>query len=399
MKLIRKPLVAVGIDPGTTLGYAILDLSGNLLRIGSERGGSLKRLIEESTYYGIPVIAATDKAKCPELVRQFSAKTGARVVAPPSDLLSDEKKALAIGINAGNDHEFDAVSAAMFGLKRFSGMLSKVDASLKGKNDERFSDDVKRLMILRDGLGIGAALKIAEEKEKRRFEAPGKSVEREECMEEFMPSREDYIRLKASLKKLDGEYRELKRNQESLADELERMQDEERDGVQENGNAKSKRGFNRLLKLKTKRIRELEKMLMAEKERNDKLKGLVSNIGPKLLVKRLDNLTYDEFLKKQRELGIHEGDILLVGDMESHSKRTLEALRGRVGVILYRGRLPSDVRNSRDFAFLDASRLKLIEVEDFALAERVEFERLRRDSGAVADMFERYKESRKRGKD
>jgi len=391
MKLIRKPLVAVGIDPGTTLGYAVLDLSGNVLRLGSERGGSLKRLIDESTYYGIPVIAATDKAKCPELVYQFSAKTGARLAVPPADLLLSEKKRLTEGIKA-NDHELDAVSAARFGLKKYMGMISKVNDSLKGTNDERFLEDVKRLLILREGIGIAEALRIVRQAERGIPIAEEKFEE----VEEFVPTKEDYFRLRERLRKLDAEYKELKQSQESLSLELEKIENEGESEDKEGNGASNNRKLNWLIRLKNRRIREIDKRLNAELERNARLRKLISELGPKLLLKRLDNLSYDEFLRRDKELRIHEGDILLVEDVNSYSKKTLEALKGKVEVILYRGRITSDVRGSREFVFLDASKLRLWEGEDFALAEKGELERLRRDSSRVIDMFESYRESRKR---
>lgn len=390
MKLIRKPLVVVGIDPGTTLGYAVLDLEGCVLKIGSERGGSLKRLIEESTYYGIPVIAATDKAKCPELVHQFSAKTGARIVAPPADLQSWEKKILMDGIKNGNDHEMDSLSAARFGLKKYLGMLKKVEVFLREAKKEKFSDDVKRLLIQRDGIGIAEAVRIVEQREKGIPAA----VERFTEEEEFVPSREDYLKLKERLNRLDDEYRKLRQSQEFLLDELDKA---ESDGEETPINGATKnRKLNWLMRLKTKRIRELEKRLNLETERSARLKKLISELGPNILLKRLNNLTYDEFLKQDKLLKIHEGDILLVEDVNSHSKKTLEALKGRVTVIIYKGRIASDVRSNRDLIFLDASKLRLWELDEFALVDKAELERLRRDSSKVADMFEKYRESRKR---
>lgn len=395
MKLIRKPLVVVGIDPGTTLGYAILDLKGNVLRLGSERGGSLKRLLEESTYHGIPIISSTDKMKCPELVHQFCAKTGSRLVAPPADLTLREKRALADDGITNNSHELDALSAARFALKKYSAMFAKVDKALLGRDDERFSEEVKRLLIKKDGLGISEALDIIKEREYMRSANKSKDIGAED--DEFSPSKEDYLKLRVRLRKLEDDYRRLKQSQSSLLEEIERDEADNRNEGEVGKTDFGKRKLNRLLRLRARRIRELERRLSKEAEINAMLKKFISELGPMQLAKKLDNLTYDEFLRKDRLLKIHEGDVLLVEDAESHSKKTLDALKGRVGIILYRGRLTSDIKKSRDFIFLDASKLRISEVDEFALVGRQELERLRRESSGVIDMFERYKESRKRG--
>jgi predicted RNase H-like nuclease (RuvC/YqgF family) len=154
MKLIKRPLVIVGIDPGTTMGYAILNIEGILIKTGSARGESLSKLIEEVMYYGSPVLAGTDKAKCPEFVYQFAAKTGARVVSPYADMLISEKKVLTAGFETSNDHESDALAAALFAHKKYSALFYKVNAYLRNAGKDNIADEVKRILIQRDSLGI-----------------------------------------------------------------------------------------------------------------------------------------------------------------------------------------------------------------------------------------------------
>jgi len=42
---MEKQLLIVGIDPGTTLGYAAIDFEGNLIRVYSDKNFDLNSLI------------------------------------------------------------------------------------------------------------------------------------------------------------------------------------------------------------------------------------------------------------------------------------------------------------------------------------------------------------------
>jgi uncharacterized protein len=396
MKLIIKPLVAVGIDPGTTLGYAVLDLEGHVIKAGSARGAGLQQLIEAVTYYGKPVIVGTDKAKPPELVCQFSAKTGARIVSPESDLLVAEKRVMTQGIEAANSHEHDALASAFFALKRFAGRLSKVEQYLKEANKERLAEDAKRLLIMRDGLGIADAVRMLEKKEREGEKARGGwelgTSEREQ--DEFAPTKEDYALLKERLRRIEAEYRLLKESQESLSAELERAGREA--GDEDVGRLHPTKRMNRILRLREKGIKALDRKLKEAEEANLRLRWFISEIGEKALLKRMANLGYDELLKRNKIVKIREGDMLLVENPNIYSRKALDLLKGKVGVIVCKEKVTSDIGNDKDFMLLDASRIRLEEERDYALADKQDIERQKKDHNLVLGMFERYRESRKR---
>jgi uncharacterized protein len=396
MKLINKPLVAVGVDPGTTLGYAVVGLDGRILKVGSARGAGLQQLIEAVTYHGKPVIVGTDKAKLPEMVYQFSAKTGARIVAPEADLLVAEKKLLIKGIEAGNSHENDALSSALFALKRFSNRLSKVEPFLRDARKERLADDVRRLIIMKDGLGMADAVRMLEKREREgeksmagwNFGSDGKE------QEEIVPTKEDYAILKERLRRIEAEYRLLKESQEAMSDELERAgkEDDEADG----GNLHSNKRINRILRLREKGIKALDRKLKEASEENFRLRRFVSEIGEKALLKKMDNLGYDELLKRNKIVKIREGDVLLVENPNLYSRKTLDFLKGKVSIIICKQKVTSDIGNDRDFMLLEASKIRLEEERDYALADISDIEKQRKDHNLVMGMFERYRESRKR---
>ena len=85
-----KPLLIVGIDPGTTVGYALLDVNGKVVKVDSSKGLDLDTLTAKIAAVGIPLVVGCDKAKVPSLVDKFSIKVGAKLVFPSEDIKVEE---------------------------------------------------------------------------------------------------------------------------------------------------------------------------------------------------------------------------------------------------------------------------------------------------------------------
>jgi len=58
-----RPLLILGIDPGTTLGYAALDINGNIIEISSSKLLNLNSLISKINNLGTSIIVGCDKKK------------------------------------------------------------------------------------------------------------------------------------------------------------------------------------------------------------------------------------------------------------------------------------------------------------------------------------------------
>ena len=67
-----KHLAIIGLDPGTTSAYAILNLKGELIKTNSGKEFSLSEMIKEIMDECTPLIVSTDKAKIPGFVEEFS---------------------------------------------------------------------------------------------------------------------------------------------------------------------------------------------------------------------------------------------------------------------------------------------------------------------------------------
>ncbi|MCL2460995.1 MAG: DUF460 domain-containing protein, partial [Euryarchaeota archaeon] len=129
--ITKKPgFVIVGIDPGTTLGIAILDLSGTLLTLHSSRQMGLSDAIAYITSVGRPIVIASDVHPMPFSVEKIRRSFNAVAYTPNHDLSVEAKYALTKEDVYTNDHERDALSAAraayQFWNHRFAGITRRV---------------------------------------------------------------------------------------------------------------------------------------------------------------------------------------------------------------------------------------------------------------------------------
>src|SRR3989338_1935418 len=81
-----RKLLIIGIDPGTTTAYAIIDIEGKLIKTSSSKHLELSKIISAAIKTGKVALVGTDKSKIPNLVYTFAAKIGARIIAPNEEL-------------------------------------------------------------------------------------------------------------------------------------------------------------------------------------------------------------------------------------------------------------------------------------------------------------------------
>ena len=155
-------LLITGIDPGTTLGYAILDDKGEFLSSGSGKNITLSELINNIIYFGRPLLVGCDKNPAPSFNEKLAVKLGAKLFYPKQDLLVKEKKELINKYNAKlNIHEQDALASAVFAFEKHKRFLGKIERFLKKDNKQDLEEDVKLIMMRNEELPLQAALKIA----------------------------------------------------------------------------------------------------------------------------------------------------------------------------------------------------------------------------------------------
>ncbi len=159
-------VVIGGIDPGTQSAFALLDLEGNLIKLYSERNVSSEDLIRYIAKEGKIVLIGSDVTPVPKGVKKVASALGARLIEPERNLQLHEKikivdvylKNQKTFIEIQNKHEKDALCAALCSFKRVSYLFKKIDDTLKQRNLEHLSLQVKENVLI-ENISINNALR------------------------------------------------------------------------------------------------------------------------------------------------------------------------------------------------------------------------------------------------
>ena len=142
--LQRRGYIIVGLDPGTTTGISALNLSGDLVDLISSRAMSSSDVIEWIAARGRPLVVATDVFPTPGAVEKVKRAFNAVLFSPGADMPGVEKIALGREVGYKNDHERDALAAALSALKKYKNKFLQVEKKAPPEVDP---DEVKALVV------------------------------------------------------------------------------------------------------------------------------------------------------------------------------------------------------------------------------------------------------------
>lgn len=169
----------VGVDPGTTVGWAAVDWDGRLVAKGSERNLDRDALIAKFVKLGRVVLVGTDKAKVPSLVQEVATAFGARTQSPADDLRKEEKRALVEGYGSLGQHELDALASALFAKRQKDALVRRIRVVLERAGRSDLFDAVVGLVLI-DRMSINTALGVFERRdEKEDAEKPASNEQGE----------------------------------------------------------------------------------------------------------------------------------------------------------------------------------------------------------------------------
>ena len=138
------------MDAGIKTGYAILDLSGNLISCGTEKEANDERLVKIISSAGIPSLIASDTCPPSSFVQKVAARFQTRLFHPKKSMTQEEKRI--IGKDISDPHVRDAYAAAVKAFRRYADRLRQID---RMENVDR--DELKHLVI--KGTPIGKIIK------------------------------------------------------------------------------------------------------------------------------------------------------------------------------------------------------------------------------------------------
>lgn len=149
-------LLILGLDPGSTVGYAALNLNGQLVKIESIRNSDLGKTISRVNKLGKIVAVGTDVHPVPKFVNKLASNLGANIVEPKDDLLLKYKKRLTKEflkdkeIKLKNKHELDALAAALAAFKHYKPLFNKIDNHLNQINKLYLNQKIKNTVLTKN---------------------------------------------------------------------------------------------------------------------------------------------------------------------------------------------------------------------------------------------------------
>ncbi|MCQ8894292.1 MAG: DUF460 domain-containing protein [Methanolinea sp.] len=316
----KPPYLIVGVDPGTTTAVAALDLEGNLLHLASSRQMSMSGVIESLLRVGKPLIIASDVHEMPFSVEKIRRAFNGVAYTPRQDMSVEAKQALTQGFGTRNDHERDALAAALDAFRTYKNKFQNLVRRVPPGFD---LDEVKA------GIVRGQSLDqvIGEMREKA---APVEEVAPTVAIDEIRDERirildgtvkrlralvaelqEEIQKRDAQIARLQGRLKKVRSRQEQKA----RSETEvtKRDVIIEN--------LKKRLRSEEKTTKQLRKRIQRMKEFDEALLS-----GETVPLKILSSLTREGIKSLAAEMGIREGDIVYVQRIEGFGKVALREL-------------------------------------------------------------------------
>ena len=427
-ELQYKPLsegrgyIIVGLDPGTTTGIAALNLSGELVDLISSRGLSSSDVIEWIAARGRSLVVATDVYPTPGSVEKVKRAFNAVLYSPGGDIPAEEKIALGKEFGYKNDHERDALAAALSAFKKYKNKFLQVEKKSPSEIDP---DEVKALVVR------------------------GYSIEN--AIAEFVPSSAAPVGQKApspgatkavldvSLE-VSPNVTALRQQNQQLAEQVRTLRsylDELRDGLAEkevalrvvNGKLdrlrdKTAREIKRQheIKIRDKEIERLRAILRSERKYIKKLKKTLERSKKAEIIeetrglqklKPLAAFTRESILLAMEQYCLEKGDWLFLEDASGGGRSTVELLREKeIAGVVENGEMAPAVRehflqmgipifSSKNVPVQMINKMPFVRPEDVALAcvaweEEMKDRQSRLQAERLEGLFQEYRVERKK---
>ena len=304
----RPRYLIVGLDPGTTTGIAAVDLDGNLVLLSSSRQMTMSDIVEELYRAGKPLIVASDVQQMPYSVEKIRRAFNAIPYTPKQSLSVEAKYDLTARFSYTNDHERDALSAALDAYRSLQNKFRNIAKRVQ----PGFDLDEVRARVLR-GQPLDAILADLQGAPAAPNEAePAAAVPKRPVEDERVMALDGMVkRLRSYVQDLQEDLRERDREVERLRQGLRRAR------------SATERKVRRDAELATKdaTIESLREQLRGERRRTRRLKKRLERIETVAKIevsedytplKVLDSLTRDGVRNLQEGIGISAGDILYV---------------------------------------------------------------------------------------
>ncbi|MFW5940107.1 MAG: DUF460 domain-containing protein [Halolamina sp.] len=393
----RRDHVIVGIDPGTTTAAVVVGIDGTVHDLYSSRTGDTAELTEWLVERGRPMLVAADVTPMPETVEKFRRSFDAAGWVPDSDLPVDEKLHRTREHAYENDHERDALAAALSAVDDHVDQFERITA----KVPPRFDREKVIARVVSGEESVEAVIRELTDDD-------GDDEEEQEHEERELSEEERRIR------DLEAQVGRLKDHTEKLEDELEERENEIREyerelsdaRKQERREARERREVNRLERRAKRLERERDEAIEENDELADKLARLktlwkldhsnfsdVAGDRDLVAVKVIPQFTRGAVEHADEAFGLAAGDVVYLRDASGAGTSTAERLaESEPRVVLKNGNLSEEadaVLFDHEIPVAPADPVTIQEVDELAVARESEVE------AAIDDWEDRAEERRR----
>lgn len=337
--LHRRGYIIVGLDPGTTTGIAALNLRGELVDLISSRAMSSSDVIEWIAARGRSLIVATDVSPTPGAVEKVKRAFNAVLFSPGADMAGEEKIALGRELGYKNDHERDALAAALSAFRKYKNKFIQVEKKAPAEVDP---DEIKALVVR--GYSIENA--IAE------FTHPPPAEGRPAAPAPPAPDP-DTAALRQHIQQLSEQVKTLRTYVDELQAQLAKKDADLQkanvrlDRLKDKTSREIKRDHE--IRIRDKEIVRLRSILRSERKYTKKLKRTVAARKKAERIEEVKGLrrlkpvaafSKEAVLAAAERYALAEGDLVLLEDASGGGKSTAELFRERgVAAIVAEGEM------------------------------------------------------------
>lgn len=343
----RPKYLIVGIDPGTTIGIAVLDLNGELIKVQSSRQMTMADVIELIWSLGKPIIVASDVVPMPFTVEKIRRAFQAVPFTPRTDIPVETKYELAGAFGYGNDHERDALTAAIeayrFWKHKFSGILKRVPAGVD-------LDEVRAGLIR--GLSLERILTGRKEPaDKREEKKPEISLDISDERVRILDGKVKDLRTLVS--DLQQEITALKRQNQTLSKRITAIKAEREQGFNVEPEVIKREqiiaNLKHRLRQEERNNKKLQRRLKRMKETTDEMRPQ----GTKA-IKVVPDLSRESVRLLTERVGIQPGDILYVRALPSWGKGIVQDIsRAGIQTVILNEKVADTLNQELRDAFLE----------------------------------------------
>ena len=379
----RRDHVVVGIDPGTTTAVAVTDLEGSVLDVWSSRTADTATVIEWIIEHGRPVVVAADVEPMPETVEKIRRSFDAAGWIPTRDLSVDKKLHRTREEAYDNDHERDAMAAALFAFDDHEDQFDRIAAKVPPQFER--GEVIARVVAGEESVeAVLDAMSDDDGSEEETTAHEPRELTDEE--KEIKRLRGRIGRLEEHVEDLKGTVSEKDERIAELESELSEARREER------REARERREVTRLERETERLKRELSDAEEANGQLEDKLERLKA-------LWKLDHSNFADVAEKKRGLvpvkpvaqftkgaigradesyGIAPDDVVYLRDASGAGRETAERLAGyEPRVVLRDGGLSEqadEILFEHEIPVAPADEVTIQEVDELAVARESEVE-------------------------